>query len=43
MNKKLRNLLIALAVIIGIGLVIKFGFAVYSFWGVWHQPVFKLW
>lgn len=43
MNKKLRNTLIALVVIIVIGLVVYFGINFLKFWGVWNNSIIKLW
>lgn len=43
MNKKLRNSLIALAIVAFIGLIIYLAINFMGFWNMWHQPLIKLW
>jgi len=42
MNKKLRNTLIALAVIIFVGLVVWKVIEYFNWWNLWTEPLIKL-
>jgi len=42
MNNKLRNALIALAILIGIGFLGWIAYGIFTFWDIWHEGFIKL-
>lgn len=42
-NKARRNSLIALAICIGIGVIVYLAINFLKFWGVWNNPIIKIW